>query len=1816
MHPNAVLSSRPVKDSFNAVREGEALLLSITYLFRKALKATVCTCLVAGAAAWGQQSACDLNSDGQVNSPDVQIAVNQSNGTFACTNGDLDRDGSCTAADVTRVTNAVLGQGCVVGPGGAPAITSLNPSQINAAGPATTFLINGTGFAQEAQVLWNGAPLTTTWVSANATTAQLRANLSAAQIALAGVSNVQVQNPTGSPTGGSSFQVRPVLTSISPNVFVKGASNTYTANGGGFGPNAVLDCSCPPNPGTLPLSSRTTSQLSGSFSFLGVNPGVWSVAVLSHLNPPLTTSASLPITVQGPSIGPSQSTLTFQYQQGGAAPAPQSLNLSSNGLGISYSATGSGGAWLPANLGSGSTPGVVNVAVSTAGLSPGVYNGTITVTGTYSDPNLGGVPTAAHNSPLTIPVTLTVTATPPLTVSCNPSNGPSVAATPYSTTCTASGGIAPYNWSVLGTLPAGLSLSGTTGPTVTISGSPSVVPAYNFSIRATDNSIPTLSAQKSFSGVISACAYSVSPASSSFGAAGGPGSVNVSATAGCNWTAGSPDPWVTFSGPATGTGSGTLNYTVAANTNGQGRNTTLTIAGLPFLITQAGRGCVSTITPTSATVNSLAGNYSINLTMSNPDCPWSAASGVNWATVPVSGGSGSATVTYSVGANSSPNSRSGVLTIAGTPFSLRQSGTDCSGITLGQGSQSFTPAGGSGIVTVSAPAGCPYTVASNAGFVVIDSSLSGNGPGQVRFTVLPNPGFTTRSGSLTIAGQPFFVTQAGNVSPSISCTLQNIPSPALLRSSGRAELLSDLELLCSGQTGGSFLFGDIVLTLDGAFTSRITQTQGERTEAVLSLIGGGTVAGQVDGPNSVRFPGVPFSSGEREISVRMKISQVRCDPTLQGASALGTPIRGVVSVTAPITIPVTNSPAVLGFSLDAIAFLRGATRDGEGASQKVLPVSFQEKFATAYKSRESEGGTGTADLPTRLRLRLRDLPLSAQVFAPVSSASGQVRLMLANSDGTGGTPAIGAPRAGGSYAQLPVSAGETFAVWEVTSASAGIDTLDFLMLIENISTNDVAAVKVEGTLAPISDVATASATAPIPRFLDIGRPLPLVNLRITTNAPQRARVGDSITLSYRVKNDSDLPAGGVVVRNALADGLSNPSCTPNCTTGSTGLRFALGSVPAGSESTVTVTAAVSGVPTCPNCTDPGDGSGGGTGGGGSGGTGISNCPNCLGNGSLLVNTATVSGEQADPDLVNNVSQTTIELEEPCAVRLSRTLLSVAAAGGEARVDVATGPACEWTVPATTGVSTSLQGVVRGSAALALTVGANTTSAERRIPLAIGGNNVTLVQPAQGCTFRLTTPSLSVVATGGGGSLQINTGGSCTWTALSLTDWLRFTTSQPTGTGSAMLPFTIQPNPSIISRVAAIEVGGQVLRITQSAVSGAVVPPTSGLRFVPLEPCRVMETRPEYNFQGRTGSFGPPYMRSGETRTLVLPNSNVCSIPASAKAYVLNVTLVPRGSLDFVTVWPAGEPRPDVWTARSPDGQIVANSAIIKAGNGIGVYTSNDSDIILDIAGYFTDASAAGTSLTYYSLTPCRVIDTRIVYRSPPGPFGPPTMEPRQTRSFRFPATPYCPVPTGAAAYSVTITVAPPQPLQFLTAWPSGGSQPNVSSMNSAAGRTLANNVILPASSDGSIDVFVFDRTDVLIDINGYFAPDNGSGLYYFPITQCRAADTRLANGPLGGPILENEAARTIPIRSACGGLPASAAAYAVNTTALPGGSPMPFLTLWPTGQGRPNASILNAFEGQIATNFAIIPAGANGSIDLFAYRRTHVVLELNGYFGR
>ena len=69
-----------------------------------------------------------------------------------------------------------------------------------------------------------------------------------------------------------------------------------------------------------------------------------------------------------------------------------------------------------------------------------------------------------------------------------------------------------------------------------------------------------------------------------------------------------------------------------------------------------------------------------------------------------------------------------------------------------------------------------------------------------------------------------------------------------------------------------------------------------------------------------------------------------------------------------------------------------------------------------------------------------------------------------------------------------------------------------------------------------------------------------------------------------------------------------------------------------------------------------------------------------------------------------------------------------------------------------------------------------------------------------------------------------------------------------------------------------------------------------------------------------------------------------------------------------------------------------------------------------------------------------------------------------------------------------MTVVPQGPLWFLALWPTGESQPYVSTLNSWRGEVLANAALVPAGTNGSVTVFASNPTDLIIDVNGVFAP--------------------------------------------------------------------------------------------------------------------------------
>jgi hypothetical protein len=379
-------------------------------------------------------------------------------------------------------------------------------------------------------------------------------------------------------------------------------------------------------------------------------------------------------------------------------------------------------------------------------------------------------------------------------------------------------------------------------------------------------------------------------------------------------------------------------------------------------------------------------------------------------------------------------------------------------------------------------------------------------------------------------------------------------------------------------------------------------------------------------------------------------------------------------------------------------------------------------------------------------------------------------------------------------------------------------------------------------------------------------------------------------------------------------------------------------------------------------------------------------------------------------------------------------------------------------------------------------------------------------------------------------------------------------------------------------------------------SVTVTPPstTTKLQFVAVTPCRVADTR------NATGAFGAPELAGGSTRTFNIPQS-ACSIPATAAAYSLNVTVVPDKSLGYLTVWPAGEAQPRVSLLNS-DGRVKANATITPAGanGGVSVYASDQTQFILDIDGYFVPAGTSASGLEFYPLTPCRVADTR----NPTSALGGPSVIAATKRAFPVQSS-GCGIPATAKAYSLNVTAVPYGGLGFVTAWPTGQPQPLVSTLNAPTGAVTANAAIVPAGMNGEVSIYVSDDTDIILDVNGYFAAPGTGGLSLYTVAPCRVIDTRNGAGAFNGGI-------KVPVENSACAVPAAARAYVLNATVLPTTS-LGYLTLWPDGTAQPTVSTLNASDGAVTSNMAIVPT-TNGSIDVFAAGSTQLILDISNYF--
>jgi hypothetical protein len=373
------------------------------------------------------------------------------------------------------------------------------------------------------------------------------------------------------------------------------------------------------------------------------------------------------------------------------------------------------------------------------------------------------------------------------------------------------------------------------------------------------------------------------------------------------------------------------------------------------------------------------------------------------------------------------------------------------------------------------------------------------------------------------------------------------------------------------------------------------------------------------------------------------------------------------------------------------------------------------------------------------------------------------------------------------------------------------------------------------------------------------------------------------------------------------------------------------------------------------------------------------------------------------------------------------------------------------------------------------------------------------------------------------------------------------------------------------------------------------PPAAGARLTSIAPVRLLDTRAEGPDDGVVG-------RLGAGRALNVVVAGKVGVPANATGVIANITAVEPCDSGFLTVYPAGSPPPLASSTNYRTSDVVAALVTVRlgAGGAISVYTHAQTDVVVDVVGYFH----ANQGTLFNAVDPFRLVDTR-----PTGVGG--------GQELRVPVRGVGTIPagTGVTGAILNLTVTEPGAGGFLTVYPgpcNPANRPLASNLNFVKDQTVANLVVAALGADGSVCIYSNVGSQIVVDAAGWLA-GNGTGM--FGVTPQRLIDTRP-----GSPALHNAVkgrlAPFVPFVVPAGtssGIPADATAAVLEVVAVGPTSPG-YLTVYPCGTTPPLASNVNYAAGDVRPNLVAVRIGTNDSVCLISQQAVDVVVDLNGWF--
>lgn len=338
-------------------------------------------------------------------------------------------------------------------------------------------------------------------------------------------------------------------------------------------------------------------------------------------------------------------------------------------------------------------------------------------------------------------------------------------------------------------------------------------------------------------------------------------------------------------------------------------------------------------------------------------------------------------------------------------------------------------------------------------------------------------------------------------------------------------------------------------------------------------------------------------------------------------------------------------------------------------------------------------------------------------------------------------------------------------------------------------------------------------------------------------------------------------------------------------------------------------------------------------------------------------------------------------------------------------------------------------------------------------------------------------------------------------------------------------------------------------------------------------------------------------------TLVLDLSTNNAVPAAAESLALNVTAVDAESRGFVTAHPCGSPRPSASSVNPRRSDATPNSVLVQVDETrrICLFTNTATHLIVDMTGWFGRFGAPFHAAT----ASARVLDTRTAPR-PDGGVGLLTA----ASELRVPMARQS-VDAAAEAVAVNVTVTDAALSGFVTVYPCGEQRPPTSTVNFAPVEQRSNHVVVGLGGDGTLCLWSNVAVHVIVDVEGWFGGEPGSGTLFRPFLGSRVLDTRDGTGGVSAKLATNATVSFDPSNGARLAVGSTVALNVVATEAESAG----YLTLYPCGSAPPPTSAVNAVVGTESTNVAFVTVDATSRVCVFASAPTHVVADVIGTFG-